>query len=58
LLSAPKAKQQGIKWITPGGVVATLIWIVISALFALYVAEFSSYNKTYGPLAGIVVFLV
>jgi membrane protein len=37
---------------------ATLIWLVISALFALYVTDFSSYNKTYGSLAGIVVFLV
>lgn len=56
--ASPNAKQQGIKWISPGGVIATLIWMVISALFALYVTEFSSYNKTYGPLAGIVVFLV
>lgn len=56
--AAPNAKQHGVKWISPGGVIATLIWMVISALFALYVTEFSSYNKTYGPLAGIVVFLV
>ena len=56
--AAPNAKQAGIKWISPGGVIATLIWLVISALFALYVTDFSSYNKTYGSLAGIVVFLV
>ena len=56
--AAPNAKQAGIKWISPGGVIATVIWLVISALFALYVTDFSSYNKTYGSLAGIVVFLV
>lgn len=56
--AAPNAKQGGIKWISPGGLVATIIWLVISALFALYVTEFSSYNRTYGSLAGIVVFLV
>ena len=56
--AAPNAKQHGIKWISPGGVIATLIWMVVSALFAVYVTDFSSYNKTYGPLAGIVVFLV
>lgn len=56
--AAPNARQGGIKWISPGGVIATTIWLVISALFALYVTEFSSYNKTYGSLAGVVVFLV
>jgi membrane protein len=38
--------------------VAVLLWVVASALFALYVAMFSSYNKTYGALASVVVFLV
>lgn len=56
--AAPNARQAGIKWISPGGVVATVVWLIISALFALYVTYFSSYNKTYGSLAGIVVFLV
>jgi membrane protein len=56
--ATPNAKQAGIKWISPGGVIATVIWLVISALFALYVTDFSSYNKTYGSLAGVVVFLV
>jgi membrane protein len=56
--AAPNAKQGGIRWISPGGVIATVIWLVVSALFALYVADFSSYNRTYGSLAGIVVFLV
>jgi membrane protein len=39
-------------------VFAVLVWVIASALFALYVANFSSYNKTYGALAGIVIFLV
>ena len=56
--ATPNAKQAGIKWISPGGLIATVIWLVISALFALYVTDFSSYNKTYGSLAGVVVFLV
>ncbi len=56
--ATPNAKQAGIKWVSPGGVIATVIWLVISALFALYVTDFSSYNKTYGSLAGVVVFLV
>jgi membrane protein len=56
--ASPNAKQPGFKWISPGSVVAVVIWVVASALFALYVAKFSSYNKTYGALAGVVVFLV
>jgi membrane protein len=56
--AAPNVKQPGFKWITPGGVLALVLWAVASALFALYVANFSSYNKTYGALGGVVVFLV
>lgn len=56
--AAPNAKQGSIKWISPGGVIATVCWIVFSALFALYVTDFSSYNKTYGSLAGMIVLLV
>lgn len=56
--AAPNAKQAGIKWISPGGVLATLVWLAVSGLFAVYVATFSSYGDTYGPLAGIVVFLI
>jgi membrane protein len=56
--AAPNAKQQGIKWVSPGGVIAVLIWLGASALFAVYVTHFASYNKTYGSLAGVVIFLV
>lgn len=56
--AAPNVKQPGVQWISPGGVLAVLIWLVASAGFALYVTHFSSYNKTYGSLASVIVFLV
>ena len=56
--AAPNVKQPGFRWITPGGVVAVLLWIAASAAFAFYVANFGSYNKTYGTLGGVIVFLV
>src|SRR6478735_810923 len=55
---SPNAKQGGVKWVSPGGIIAVVIWLIVSGLFAVYVALFSSYNKTYGSLAGVVVFLV
>jgi membrane protein len=56
--ASPNARQGGFRWVSPGGVVAVLLWIVASAGFAVYVANFASYNKTYGTLAGVIVFLV
>ena len=56
--AAPNAKQPGFKWISPGGLVGVLIWILASAAFAFYVANFASYNETYGSLGGVIVFLV
>jgi membrane protein len=56
--ASPNARQGGVKWISPGGVVAVLIWLIVSVLFAVYIANFSSYDKTYGSLAGVVIFLV
>jgi membrane protein len=56
--AAPNAKQPGFRWISPGGMLGVLIWIVASAAFALYVASFASYNKTYGSLGGVIAFLV
>ena len=41
-----------------GGVVAVLVWIVASVGFALYVSQFGSYNKTYGSLGAVIIFLV
>src|SRR3954463_2906757 len=56
--ASPNAKQGGVKWVSPGGLLAVVIWLVVSGLFAFYVAYFSSYNKTYGSLARVVIFLV
>ena len=56
--AAPNVKQPGFSWITPGGVLAVLGWVIASLAFAFYVANFGSYNKTYGALAGPIVFLV
>jgi membrane protein len=56
--AAPNVKQPGFRWITPGGLFAVIAWVIVSGLFALYVAEFASYNKTYGALGSVIVFLV
>ena len=56
--AAPNVKQPGFKFVSPGGVVALVLFIVVSLLFSLYVANFASYNKTYGSLGGVVAFLV
>jgi membrane protein len=56
--AAPNVKQAGFKWISPGSVLAVIGWIIASVAFAFYVANFGSYNKTYGALAGPVIFLV
>jgi membrane protein len=56
--AGPNVKHGGFRWVSPGSVLAVVIWIVASAGFALYVAKFSTYNKTYGSLAAIIVFLV
>ncbi|OSP29169.1 MULTISPECIES: YihY/virulence factor BrkB family protein [unclassified Streptomyces] len=56
--AAPNAKVKGFRWITPGSFLALVIWLIASAGFALYVANFGSYNKTYGTMAGVIVFLI
>ncbi|WP_203627221.1 YihY/virulence factor BrkB family protein [Streptomyces albidoflavus] len=56
--AAPNTKGPGFRWVTPGSFLALVIWLLASAVFAVYVANFGSYNKTYGALAGVVVFLV
>ncbi|MFG2782998.1 YihY/virulence factor BrkB family protein [Streptomyces prunicolor] len=56
--AAPNVKGRGFRWITPGSVLALLVWMIASAGFAFYVAHFASYNKTYGTLAGVIVFLI
>jgi membrane protein len=56
--SAPNVKLAGFKWVTPGAVLAIVLWLVASAAFAFYVAHFGSYDKTYGTLGGLVCLLV
>lgn len=56
--AAPNVRQPGARWVTPGGVFAIVLWIAASGLFALYVSTFGSYDKTYGAIAGMIVFLV
>jgi membrane protein len=56
--AAPNVRQPGLRWISPGSILAIALWVIVSGGFALYVANFASYSKTYGALAGIVVFLV
>lgn len=56
--ATPNVRQPRFAWFTAGGFVALVVWIVASAAFALYVANFSSYSKTYGSLAAVIVFLV
>jgi membrane protein len=56
--AAPNVRQPGFRWLTPGGILAVLLWVIASAGFAFYVANFGSYNKTYGSLGGVIVFLI
>ena len=56
--TAPNVKLPGFRWISVGGFVALVVWIIASGAFALYVANFGSYDKTYGALGGIVTLLI
>ncbi|MDZ5621419.1 YihY/virulence factor BrkB family protein [Nocardioides sp. HM23] len=55
---APDRDDAQFKWVSVGAVVATVVWLVASLGFSLYVDNFGSYNKTYGALAGVVVLLL
>ncbi|WP_055489185.1 YihY/virulence factor BrkB family protein [Streptomyces sp. TP-A0356] len=56
--ATPNAKVRGFRWITPGSFVALVIWMVASGGFAIYVSHFASYNRAYGAMAGVVIFLI
>ena len=56
--ASPNAKTGGFRWVSPGGIFAVLLWLIASAAFALYLANFANYNKTYGTLGGVIAFLV
>ncbi|MFN2563244.1 MAG: YihY/virulence factor BrkB family protein [Jatrophihabitans sp.] len=56
--AAPNVRHGGFRWISPGAALAVVVWLAASGLFAVYVANFGSYNKTYGSLSAVIVFLV
>jgi membrane protein len=56
--AAPNVKMPAFKWVSAGALVAIVLWLVASAAFAFYVANFGSYDKTYGTLGGVVALLV
>ena len=56
--ATPNVKQPKFRWISVGAVFAIVVWVLASAAFGFYVANFSSYDKTYGSLAGVIVFLL
>ncbi|HEY8473262.1 MAG TPA: YihY/virulence factor BrkB family protein [Natronosporangium sp.] len=56
--ATPNVRQPGFRWITPGSAIAVLLWVIASAGFGFYVANFGSYNKTYGAIAGVIIFLI
>lgn len=56
--ATPNVRQPRFRWLTPGAAVAILVAILASVAFGFYVSNFSSYNKTYGSLAGVIVFLL
>ncbi len=55
--ASPNARQ-GFRWVSPGGFIAVILWLIASGLFAVYVANFGHYNKVYGSLGGIIIFLI
>lgn len=55
--AAPNARQR-FRWVSPGSALAVVTWIIASGLFALYVTYFGHYNKVYGSLGGIIIFLI
>ena len=56
--ATPNVKQPKFRWLSVGAIFAILVWVLASAVFGFYVSNFGSYNKTYGALAGVIVFLL
>ena len=55
---APKRETPHWVWVSPGGILATVMWLGASLLFSFYVSSFGSYAETYGSLAGVVVLIL
>ena len=56
--ASPNAKHGGFRWVSPGSLLAVLLWLIASVGFGFYVGNFGSYNKTYGSLATVIIFLI
>jgi membrane protein len=56
--ASPNVRQPAFRWISAGGILAVVIWLIASGLFAVYVSFSGSYNKVYGALATVIIFLV
>jgi membrane protein len=56
--AAPNVRHPGFRWLTPGAVLAIVVWVAGSVGFTIYLANFDSYNRTYGAIAGVIIFLV
>ncbi|MCP3420796.1 YihY/virulence factor BrkB family protein [Nocardioides pinisoli] len=56
--ATPNVKQPKFRWVSVGAIIAIVVWIIASAAFGFYVSNFSSYDKTYGSLAGVIAFLL
>lgn len=55
--ASPNARH-GFRWFSPGGIIAVVLWLIASGLFTFYVANFSHYNKVYGSIAGVIIFMI
>jgi membrane protein len=55
--ASPNARH-GFQWVSPGGIIAVVLWLIASGLFTFYVANFSHYNKVYGSIAGVIIFMI
>lgn len=56
--ATPNMRLRGFAWVLPGALVAVTVWVLASAGFAFYVSNFGSYDRTYGTLAGVIIFLI
>jgi membrane protein len=56
--ASPNVRQPAFRWVSAGGILAVILWLISSGLFAVYVSFAGSYNKTYGSLATVIIFLV
>jgi membrane protein len=56
--ASPNVRQPAFRWVSAGGILAVILWLIASGLFAVYVSFAGSYNKTYGSLATVIIFLV